>query len=204
MKRLLCLGDSNTYGSAPKILADGTKRYGTQDRWPGFLQTLLGSNWTVIEEGLSGRTTIFDDPAEGGGKSALATIPTILTENPDLDLIFVMLGTNDLKAKFDQSAEQISDNIDSILDTLTARSDASILLVSPPSIKEIGPYQIVFSGGSAKSKKLSTLFRERAEKYRAGFVDAGRHITVSEDDGIHLDASAHKVLAQVFYEFIKP
>ena len=61
-RRVLCFGDSNTYGYDPA--RDG--RYGEDERYPMVLQDLLGDGWSVVEEGLPGRTAVFDDPITEG------------------------------------------------------------------------------------------------------------------------------------------
>ena len=89
-KRILCFGDSNTYGYDPK-----GGRYDEDTRWTMRLQTQLGPEYTVIEEGFNGRTCVYDDPIEGGYKSGAAYLPPCLMSHAPLDVVILMLGTND-------------------------------------------------------------------------------------------------------------
>ena len=95
MRRILCFGDSNTWGYDP---ATG-ERFDEQTRWTGVLQAALGGDYTVIEEGLNGRTTVWDDPIEGHKNGHEYLVPCLETHRP-LDLVVLMLGTNDLKRRF--------------------------------------------------------------------------------------------------------
>ena len=95
MKHILCYGDSNTFGTDP--VRGGRHPY--EVRWTGALQRLLGGNYRVIEEGCGGRTTVFEDQLSYGRNGLKTLVPCIASHNP-LDLIIIMLGTNDLKKRF--------------------------------------------------------------------------------------------------------
>ena len=95
MRSILCFGDSNTYGESP----EGLGRYPRDERWPGILQTALGAEYLVIEEGLNGRTTVWEDEVEGD-KSGKKHLPVCLASHAPLDLVILMLGANDLKRRF--------------------------------------------------------------------------------------------------------
>ena len=99
MKTILCYGDSNTYGYDP---SNGF-RYPKNVRWTGVLADLLGPEFTVIEEGCNGRTTVFDDPLEGW-KNGLDYLKPCLNSHKPIDLVILMLGSNDLKDIFHASA----------------------------------------------------------------------------------------------------
>ncbi|MBQ9959278.1 MAG: acylhydrolase, partial [Oscillospiraceae bacterium] len=94
-KRILCYGDSNTWG----YIGGVGERFGRDVRWTGRLQTLLGSDYTVIEEGLNSRTTVWDDPVEMHKNGYTYLMPCLQTHRP-LDLVIIMLGTNDLERRF--------------------------------------------------------------------------------------------------------
>src|SRR5690348_6387856 len=106
MRSVLCYGDSNTHGQVP----GGTPldRYGPAERWPGVMARELGAGWHVIEEGLSGRTTVRDDPIEGAHKNGRTYLRPCLQSHTVLDLVIIMLGTNDLKARFNQPASEVA------------------------------------------------------------------------------------------------
>ena len=95
MKSILCYGDSNTYGLMP----DSPDRYPRDVRWTGILQKKLGEDYYVIEEGLSGRTTLWDDPIEEHKNGKKYLLPCLDSHKP-VDLVILMLGTNDLKTRF--------------------------------------------------------------------------------------------------------
>ena len=99
MKTIMCYGDSNTWGCIPLAGPQPPRRYGPAQRWPGVLRRELGDGYWIVEEGLNGRTTVWDDPLEPfrSGKELLA--PCLMTHEP-IDLVIVMLGTNDLKRRF--------------------------------------------------------------------------------------------------------
>ena len=105
-KRILCYGDSNTWGYMPT-----GGRYDDETRWPMRMQRLLGEEYTVIEEGLNGRTTVFDDPVEGGYKSGAAYLPVCLMSHSPLDAVIIMLGSNDTKQRFGMNAKTIGEGI---------------------------------------------------------------------------------------------
>mgnify|MGYP001272416558 CR=1 FL=1 len=106
MRTILCYGDSNTHGQIP----GGTPldRYTLLQRWPGVLARELGKGWHIIEEGLSGRTTVHDDPIEGALKNGRTYLRPCLMSHAPLDLVIIMLGTNDLKARFSQPASEVA------------------------------------------------------------------------------------------------
>ena len=106
MKRVLCYGDSNTWGFIP---ATG-ERYPETVRWTGLLQTMLGANHQIVEEGLNGRTTVWEDPVRDFMNSAAYLGPCLLSQFP-LDLIVFMLGTNDLKQRFHLNAWSIAEGL---------------------------------------------------------------------------------------------
>lgn len=105
-RRVLCFGDSNTYGYDPA--RDG--RYGDDERYPMVLQDLLGDGWSVVEEGLPGRTAVFDDPITEG-MNGLRVITPILMSHAPLDTVTIMLGTNDSKERFGCNSYLISQGI---------------------------------------------------------------------------------------------
>ena len=119
MKTILCYGDSNTWGYDPS----SQQRFGPEERWTGVLQKELGMEYRIIEEGLNGRTTVWDDPIEGFKNGMSYLIPCIESHKP-FDLITIMLGTNDLKIRFSVSAYDIAESVD------TGQSDAVLFYES--------------------------------------------------------------------------
>ena len=197
---LVCFGDSNTHGSPPWTGFEAAPRYGPDVRWPGLLAAALGPGWRVHEEGLPGRTTVHPDPIEGAHLSGLAALPMVLGTHSPIDVLVIMLGTNDLKARFSVGAADIATSVEVLVRTARAfcagsgRAVPDVLVVSPVPITEIEP-RGTFDGGADKSRRLGPLLRDAAARLGTGFLDAGEHARVSAVDGVHLDPDAHRVLA---------
>jgi lysophospholipase L1-like esterase len=204
MKSVLCYGDSNTFGTIPGTHYDRFPRF---DRWPGALQQILGGEHYVIEEGLSGRTTVRDDPFEEGRNGKTSLLPCLRTHRP-LDLVVLMLGTNDLKARFSFTAYDIARGA-ALLVTMIQQSylgpggdSPRVLLVAPPPLGKLIGLVEEFEGGPEKSRRLAEYYRQRAIELGCGFLDAGQVITSSEIDGLHFDAAGHHRLAQAVADWI--
>ena len=99
MKTALCFGDSNTWGAVPMPSWDDVARHETARRWPNVMEGALGESWRVIAEGLPGRTTVHEDPIEGGHMSGLAYLRPCLESHRPLDLVVVRLGKTPLERK---------------------------------------------------------------------------------------------------------
>jgi len=201
MKTLLCFGDSNTHGTVPMHTPDEVARYGYSERWPGVLRAALGPAWCVLEEGLPGRTSALDDPEEGADRNALRYWQACLQSHRPLDAVVLMLGTNDLKARFQASPQSIAQGVEELIavcwrQTPPGGAHPLLLLVAPAPIRELGFFSDIFAGGAAKSQQLSQVFGQVAERHGVLFLDAGAHCAVSAVDGIHLDVQAHQALGQ--------
>lgn len=202
-RTVLCYGDSNTHGTPPVPELGASGRYPRNTRWPGLMAAHLGTGWHVIEEGLPGRTTVHDDPIEGDHRNGLAVLPAILHSHLPLDLVIVMLGTNDLKPRFSVGPMDIALSLERLIATIRAHrcgpngADPDILLVSPPPIIEVGCLADMFKGGASKSNDLAAAIAAAAKRANVSYLDAGAHIMVSPVDGIHYDTPAHATLARV-------
>ena len=100
MAVILCYGDSNTHGTPPMANLGVQDRHSPGQRWPDVMAAALGPDHRVIDEGLPGRTTVHDDPVEGGMRNGLTVLPAVLHSHRPVDLLVLMLGTNDLKHRF--------------------------------------------------------------------------------------------------------
>ena len=209
MRNILCFGDSNTWG----YNADRSARFSREKRWTGRLQNLLGSAYYVIEEGLNGRTTIWDDPAEGGmgDKNGLKILPTLLSTHCPLDLVIVMLGTNDFKKRFSTDSFEISLGINRLLQTIRthdytpATNVPEILLLSPPQISYLhedfkGHFN---SNVIEESKKLSSFVKNIATANSCFFIDVASFSDTRNTDGIHLSEQDHEKMAGLIYKLVK-
>lgn len=206
MRTILAYGDSNTHGTAPMTGADARARFGPGLRWTGHARGLLPADTVLIEEGHPGRTTVHDDPVEGAHRNGLTILPAILESHRPLDLVILMLGTNDMKARFSVTPEDVAASLDRLIRVIRAaeagpdRGAPQILLVCPPPVQETGCLQGMFRGGAAKSAALAPLAEAVALAHGARFLDAGAHIAVSPLDGVHFDAGAHATLGRAIGE----
>lgn len=206
MYNVLCYGDSNTWGFVHEI----GSRYSINERWTGVLKNLLGEEYNVIEEGLNGRTTVFDDPIcdHRNGKSYL--LPCLRSHMP-IDLVIIMLGTNDLKTRFSSSPYEISRGLGTLIDIIesskTGRKQKSpnILVVAPPVIKNIKTYifEETFKDGVEKSKKLIEYYKLISKEYGTFFLDSSDIIETSPIDGVHLDKNSHRILGEKIYNVVR-
>jgi len=118
MTTILCFGDSNTHGTVPIPEQDVIGRYAPEVRWPGVMAAELGCGFRVIEEGLPGRTTVHDDPIEGDHMNGLTALPMLVGSHAPLDVVVLMLGTNDLKSRFSVTAADIAASLERLVTTL--------------------------------------------------------------------------------------
>lgn len=204
MQSVLCFGDSNTYGTAPMPTRNAESRWPHGQRWPGVLQhaaIAAGASWRVIEEGLPGRTLVGPDPVEGADRHALHYLPACLQSHRPLDAIVVMLGTNDLKARFQVQARDLAAGLHAVLDTIEQhrRPEAPtprVLVISPPPVVEVGCLAAMFSGAESRGALLGQALAQVCAARGVDHLDAAGLIAVSPVDGVHLDADAHGVLGR--------
>lgn len=197
MKTVLCYGDSNTWGYDPATRT----RYPPDVRWTGMLAEQLGPDYRVIEEGLNGRTTRWDDPIEPG-RNGLSYLRPCIESHLPLDMIIVMLGTNDLKRRFDLNASDIAQSAAELAELAHRFAHAAdgahtrVLLVAPPAVTTLTEFDQMFTGAKEKSRQFSHYYRLAAGWHHLPFFDAGSVIVSSEKDGIHLDAVEHRKLGK--------
>lgn len=209
MKAILCFGDSNTYGYDPVT----GSRFSRDARWPGVVRNELGEGYEIIEEGQGSRTTIWNDPLWGykNGKDYL--IPCLESHSP-LDMVVVMLGTNDLKRYFALSPSEIAGGA-GVLIEIIQRSMTSpvggapkVLLLSPPPIGRLTEYKTLYEGAEIKSRRLTEHYRHIAKVYSCAFLDTSSIVVPSEIDGVHLDQSEHlklgRAVARCIRELLAP
>jgi lysophospholipase L1-like esterase len=194
-KTILCFGDSNTWGFDP-----ATKQRLPEDvRWTGVLQRELGPRYNVIEEGLNGRTTVWDDPIEEGRSGKLYLAPCLLSHQP-IHLVVLMLGTNDLKKRYSISPFDLGRSIGLLLNMISrsptgpAGASPKILLMSPPHVGDLGEFAEMFEGAGEKSKGVAHYYLQQAQLYGCDFLDAATVVVPSRHDGVHLDPAEHAKL----------
>ena len=207
--RILCYGDSNTWGY---ISGSDHQRYGNSERWTKVLANLLGDKFEVIEEGLNSRTLISNDPRPGkeGKNGYKYLIPCLDTHDP-IDLVILMLGTNELKYTYNKTPEEIGNLLEqyfvkTILNRKSQIKDSypKLLIIAPPIVSEetgYGRKENKYLGASEKSKKLNDIYKNIAEKYNCYFLsNDGLDVGI---DGVHLTKESHKMLANSLFKIVK-
>ena len=179
MKSILCYGDSNTYGLMP----DSPDRYPRDVRWTGILQKKLGEDYYVIEEGLSGRTTLWDDPIEEHKNGKKYLLPCLDSHKP-VDLVILMLGTNDLKTRFSLTPFDIG---------------------APVPIHSVGRDDLdhMFFDVEERSQALAHYYEEVANRYQIEYLNPGSAIETNELDGIHYSAKGHAAMAELMEKKVR-
>ena len=206
MKRILCFGDSNTWGFTPVT----GERMAADVRWPGVMKTELGSDYFVIEEAQNGRTTMWDDPYEEVNKNGSRHLPVVLESHAPLDLVILMLGTNDLKNHFGQNARSIADSCGVLIDRILA-SEAGpngltpkVLLIAPAPVSEGDcPFGHLFDSAPAVSAGFKDAYAEVAKERRVPFLNAGDYASCPVPDTIHIDAEGCGALGRAVAAKVK-
>ena len=204
MKKIICFGDSNTWGYD----AAGGGRL--KKRWPVVLKELLGEEYQVVEEGQNGRTIACADPWEWGTKAGIDyVLPMIETSMPFDDLI-IMLGSNDLKKKFHLPAGDIAGSLQNMLMHLKSHLNyhlgvnPRIIVISPVCLGDkclTGPFADFFSEDSVvQSHKLAYWYELVAKQFDVLFFDASKVAQAGDIDGLHMDEANHGKLAKALYE----
>lgn len=204
--RIVCFGDSNTWGYNP----ENKKRFDDDIRWTGRLQTLLGSRYQVVECGINGRTTVFDEPFRDCRNGNLG-IGYSLLENYPLDLLIISLGTNDLKyvtpASMDRAMRSLlrtakHSGLWNVSNTSVFREKENILVISPiplgADLDERFPNSVLY-GKYDLSLRFAEIYRPICDEYGVEFLDAAQYAAPSEADCIHMDADSHRKLAEAIY-----
>jgi len=206
MKSILCFGDSNTWGYNPRT----KERYSRNERWTGVLRQELGDGYEITEEGLNGRTTVWEDPIEGHKSGKEYLIPCLESHQP-IDLVTIMLGTNDLKKRFSLflSAFDIA-NSAGVLADIALRSGSGpgggapkVLLMAPPKVGKLTEFAEMFEDAEVKSRKFSQHYRQIANDHGCEFLDTSQIVTSSDIDGIHLELSEHQKLGKAVAALVK-
>lgn len=200
MTTILCFGDSNTHGSVAMADFNSRGRFSKAQRWPTVMAKILGDAFEVIAEGHPGRTAAFDDPIEGVHKNGLKVLPALLESHRPVHLLIIMLGTNDLKARFGVPPVDIALALERLA-LCAAQSGAGpdrgapkVLLVSPVPIEETGVLGEMFVGGAEKSRALPGYLRQIADRQGAAFLDLADVAQVDPVDGVHLTADGHAAI----------
>lgn len=206
MINILCYGDSNTWGYMPLIRT----RYTEAERWPGLLAAALGDDFHIIEEGLNGRTTAFTDYLEPYRNGLDYIAPCILTHAP-LDLVIIMLGTNDTKARYCVSSKEITDGMKNLIQKLRFYYPTDkypmppILLVAPGPLIGDKDDPAFDEASARKAKELPARYEALAEELGCLFFNAQTVLSEQDlgGDGLHLTPEGHKKLADAMEAIVR-
>lgn len=212
-KTILCFGDSNTHGQ----MSEARNRWGTDVRWTAQLQSKLGDGYYVIEEGLNSRTTDLDYDKKPGRNGKEYLRPCLDTHNP-LDMVIIMLGTNDLKIQYNRSVNDIAEAIRGLVKDIKSYAYKNPQdVIQPENIYLLSPIFIdttqklfgeLYAGQSydelsrEKSHQLAAAYSKVAVEEGVTFFDAAA-VAAPGADGIHLDKESHDRISSSLAEFIK-
>ncbi len=207
MTTVLVFGDSNSHGTMPLARLGQLDRHPPDARWPAVMARALDLD--VVTEGHPGRTSVHDDPVDGSHKNGRRALQAILESHRPLDLVAIMLGTNDCKARFGLRGWDIAAGIGKLAQMVLA-SDAGpggaaprVLLIAPMPVEETGVLAEMFQGGRARSRAIAPALRDEAERLNCAFFDAGRVVHVDPLDGVHLDAGAQRSLGLALADAVR-
>ena len=200
-KHILCIGDSNTHGlcTDPSENADHGSRYNEEERWTCLLQKALGEEYLVIEEGQSGRTCVYEDPAMDS-VNLLPVLHALLNSHEPLDLLILMLGTNDAKKKFGTDAKKITKGMQILVEAAKSvpcwgADGPKILIVAPVPIEEGVTYPEFAPDCVETTKALAREYAFLSVAEQVDFLDAGG-CELTKADHVHLTAKGHRQLAE--------
>jgi lysophospholipase L1-like esterase len=212
MKTILCFGDSNTWGFDPHATASSPHpiRHPHDVRWTGVLASKLGKEFRVIEEGQNGRTTVHEDPIVQH-RNGRTYLPPCLESHKPVDLVVLMLGTNDLKAMFNLPPGEIAAGVESLV-KLLEQSDAGpnaraprVLLVCPPAVGKFRQHdrEEKFPDAAARSKRLPDYYKAIAAMHGCAYLNSQDVVMPSPVDGLHLAAGEHEKLGNAVAAAVK-
>lgn len=200
MKRILCFGDSNTYGYNPT----NGQRYNGNSRWTKVLEKSLGQEYKIIEAGCNNRTAFKKNPC-GIRQTGIEILPTYLLQNPDIVILFI--GTNDLQLQYGTQISEFQEGVTRIIDIVRQNSlSTGIILCAPPSITQNLQktfFVDLFDATAIRnSKKLPEIYNKIAKEKACFYLNLDELVVVSKIDGIHLDVSAHKIIGEKLAELL--
>lgn len=203
MENILCFGDSNTWGYNP---VNG-ERYPWGIRWTSKLQEKLSADARILEQGLCGRTTVFEDRTRPNRKG-VNSLKEIFSEINNIDSVILMLGTNDCKTYYDNTEAEITKGVEACLDlVLRYVAPEKVLLVSPIELGEDvwrDEFDPEFNKKSVVvSRNLKASYEELAEKRSVRFLAASEYAKPSSADQEHMDENGHSDLADAIFDSIK-
>jgi len=207
-KHIVCFGDSNTHGycADPADCADGGSRFNEDERWTCLLGKALGPDYLVLEEGLSGRTSVFTDPLHEAMDSLCCAYPVLMSHEP-VDLLIIMLGTNDTKERFAANAAAIAVGMERLIQKCKTvpcwgGKEPNILVVCPPPLGEGFHDEVMGKGCVEKSVALPPYLEAVAARNGVHYLNAGEFCAFNPVDFTHLTRADHAKLAARLAELV--
>jgi lysophospholipase L1-like esterase len=200
MHSILCYGDSNTWGCPPYAsITQAPDRIPHARRWPNVMGHALPNQAWIVEEGLSGRTTVFDDPIEGKHKNGERGIISAIETHAPLDLVIMMLGTNDFKEQFRATSFTSARGMLTLVQAIRghfalASKGVEILIVTPPSITHAAE-PATWKESADRAVDHAYYLAQVAERTGCFHFDSNSVVKVGAD-GVHIDATAHEALGR--------
>ena len=205
MKTVVCFGDSNTWGYTPQT----GERYPYEDRWTGILQEQLVGHIRVIEEGLNGRTTSFDEPFRSD-RNGCKALPSILETHNPLDLLIIALGANDLQPLYNASGYDSARGLGQLIELAKLNKISfglqtqEVLIIGPTKFDQSSEIvQRLLPNTEEKFFSLLQEYEEIAKIHSCHYINSNEVIAVSNIDGVHIDRESHKKLGLVIAEKIR-
>jgi lysophospholipase L1-like esterase len=207
VKSILCFGDSLTWG----YNAIGPGRHALEDRWPSVLQVQLGQGVHVIAEGLNGRTTAFDDHLSDADRNGARVLPTLLQTHAPLDLVIILLGSNDMKpwihghslpARYGMA--RLIGIVRGHVYPISAKAP-QVLIVAPPMLcaTDNVEFDEMFGRRYEASRQLAVQYAALAQETGCSFFDAGQVAKTTPVDGVHLDAENTRAIGKALVPVVK-
>jgi lysophospholipase L1-like esterase len=204
MKRVLCFGDSNTFGCGPMPALGDRVVIPTGGRWADVMSAGLGDGWDVVVEGLPGRTTVFDDPVEGEYRNGLRSMRAILESHQPINVLIICLGTNDMKLRMGLGPQDIALGVQRLVNEAASLGIIEqILVLCPPLVKERGDLAEMFKGAEERFVGTAAQMGRFARESGAEFLDASTLISVDEIDGVHWNVEAHAILGRAVADKVR-
>lgn len=208
MKTILAYGDSLTYGANPE---PGGPRHAYEDRWPTALERSLGGKARVIAEGLGGRTTVFDDFSSLADRNGARVLPTLLDSHKPLDLVIIMLGTNDLKVYINGTAFGAAMGVKRLVQIVRqhpydpGQPVPQVIMVAPPLTVETdhADLQPMFAPRADEAKLFDGIYSRVAKELGVGYFNAASVAVADKRDGVHLDEANTRAIGEGMAPLVK-
>ena len=201
MKKIICYGDSNTFGYNPT----NELRYDENIRWTSVLQKKTENKYEVINEGMCDRTGFIDNP-KGFLYSAQRHFPKMLSKTADIEVLILWIGTNDLQFQYDIGFNAVENGLEKLI-RFAKEKTKHIIIIPPVVLNEKvleGPFSFQFDETSVgKSRKIGRIYKKLSNLNYCEYFDVNKFVTSSDFDGLHYDEKAHKLIGEKLSDFIR-